>query len=110
MLPDPDYAYSRYTTRWQRSLSLSYKLNATEQQNSGLLINCSARSCVKSPPGTIRWKEQRIQETVLRGVWRVREYNADQQRAADEIRPDPGEHLADASAAADMPELPPQPA
>lgn len=28
---------------------LSYKLNATEQQNSGLLINCSAK--VKSPPG-----------------------------------------------------------
>lgn len=36
------------------------------------------------------------------GVWRVREYNADQQRVADEIIIGPiGEHLADASAAAD---------
>ncbi len=53
--------------------------NATEQQNSGLLINCSAK--VKYPPGYYYpdGKEQRIQETVLRASG-VREYNADQQR------------------------------
>lgn len=64
---------------------LSYKLNATEQQNSGLLDQLLGEGEISARVLLSDGKEQRIQETVFTGVWRVREYNADQQRVADQI-------------------------
>ncbi|SUG33361.1 hydrogenase-1 operon protein HyaF2 [Salmonella enterica subsp. arizonae] len=67
------------------SFPLTYKLNASEQQNSGLLDQLLGEGEISARVLLPKGKEQRIQETVFAGVWRVREYNADQQRVTDEI-------------------------
>ncbi|ECZ0087151.1 hydrogenase expression/formation protein, partial [Salmonella enterica subsp. enterica] len=91
---------------------LSYKLNATEQQNSGLLDQLLGEGEISARVLLSDGKEQRIQETVFTGVWRVREYNADQQRVADEIiiGPIPESIWQTHPQPPITPELPPQPA
>ncbi|MCP0024824.1 hydrogenase expression/formation protein, partial [Salmonella enterica subsp. enterica serovar Montevideo] len=91
---------------------LSYKLNATEQQNSGLLDQLLGEGEISARVLLSDGKEQRIQETVFTGVWRVREYNADQQRVADEIiiGPIPESIWQTHPQPTITPELPPQPA
>lgn len=91
---------------------LSYKLNATEQQNSGLLDQLLGEGEISARVLLSDGKEQRIQETVFTGVWRVRKYNADQQRVADEIiiGPIPESIWQTHPQPPITPELPPQPA
>ncbi len=81
---------------------LSYKLNATEQQNSGLLDQLLGEGEISARVLLSDGKEQRIQETVLRasGVYVNITLTSNGLPMKLSLARS-GEHLADASAAAD---------